>query len=162
VTATFKLEGFKEFEKALAEEFPKATSRNILRRTATNAMEHIRVRMGDLAPRDEADKDEDGRHLADSMRTQPVTAKRARGSVKFDRSTGVAVMTGPAPVGKRARANAGWQEYGTVKQAANAYARPAADAEAENVIGDVSGTLASEIGKVRARVARKAARSAKG
>lgn len=154
--STFKLEGFKELERALAEELPKATARNVLTRTATNAMKRIEDRMGQLAPR--GDGGTDGQHLADSMRTQPVTAKRARGSVRFDRKNGVAVMTGPAPEGKLDRANAGFQEYGTVKMSPNSYARPAADMEAENVIADVRDELAKQIDKAKARIARKAAR----
>lgn len=153
-----QLKGFRELERALAEELPKATARNVLARTATNSIERIRVRMGQLAPRDANDRDGDGNHLADTMKTQPVTAKRARGSVKFDRSSGVAVMTGPAPVGKRARANAGWQEDGTVKMTPQSYARPAADAEGQNVINEVRDELALQANKAKARIARKAAK----
>ena len=115
--------------------------------------------MAELAPYDPADKDGDGVHLRDSMRTQPVTAKRARGSVKFSRSTGVAVMTGPAPNGRLARANASFQEHGTVKMSANLYSRHSSDAEGEAVIAEVSEELAAQIDKAKARIARKAARA---
>jgi HK97 gp10 family phage protein len=147
-----KIEGFRELERALAEELPKATARNVLRRTATNAMERIRTGMASRAPRDEGT-------LAESMRTQPVRAKRTRGALRFDRSKGVEVMTGPAPEGRLDRANAGFQEFGTVKQAANAYARPTADSEAQNVIDTVRDELATQIDKAKARIARKAARA---
>src|SRR3546814_1454919 len=83
--------------------------------------------MGQLAPYDPEDRDGDGKHLNETMKTQRVTAKRARGQARFDRSSGVPVMTGPAPEGKRARANAGWQEDGTVEMSTKPYARPAAD-----------------------------------
>jgi hypothetical protein len=155
---TFKIEGFRELERALIEDLPKATARNVLNRTATKAMERIRVKMGQLAPYDPQDRDGDGKHLKETMQTQRVTAKRSRGSAKFDRSTGVQVMAGPAPEGKRARANAGWQEDGTVEMSPNAYARPAADSEGEATVRRVRDTLAEEINKAKARIARKLAR----
>ena len=76
--------------------------------------------------------------------------------MKFETRNGVEVRTGPAPTGKRARANAGWQEEGTVKQAANPYARPAADAEQNNVIDDVRDELTIQIEKAKARIAKRA------
>lgn len=155
---TFKLDGFRELERALAEELPKSTARNVLNRTATKAIEPLRVKMGQLAPYDPEDRDGDGKHLNETMKTQPVTAKRARGQVRFDRSSGVQVMTGPAPEGKRARANAGWQEDGTVEMSPNPYARPAADSEGEATVRRVRDTLADEINKAKARIARKLAR----
>lgn len=148
---TFRTEGFRELERALAEDLPRATARNVLRRTATKSMERIRTKMQQLAPKDEGD-------LAGSMKTQNVTAKRARGSVRFERSSGVQVMTGPAPEGKLNRSNAGWQEDGTVEMSPNPYARPAADSEGEAVVREVRDTLADEVNKAKARIARKLAR----
>lgn len=155
---TFKIEGFRELERALVEDLPKATARNILNRTAEKSMKRIENKMAQLAPYDPDDRDGDGKHLNETMKTQRVTAKRARGQAKFDRSTGVQVMTGPAPEGKRARANAGWQEDGTVEMSPNAYARPAADSEGEATVRRVRDTLAEEINKAKARIARKLAR----
>lgn len=156
--STFHMTGFKELERALAEELPKATARNVLTRTATKSMERVRVRMGQNAPYDPADRDEDGKHLKDTMKTQRVTAKRARGQARFDRSSGVQVMTGPAPEGQRARANAGWQEDGTVNMPPNPYVRPAADSEGEAAVKDVRDILADEVNKAKARIERKAAK----
>jgi hypothetical protein len=155
---TFRVTGFKELEKALVEELPKATARNVLWRTAEGSMKRVENRMAELAPRDSADRDGDGKHLNETMRTQRVRASRERGSVRFQSRNGVEVRTGPAPVGKRARANAGWQEDGTRNMPAHPYARPAADSEGQKVIGDVREELATNIGKARARIARKAAR----
>lgn len=155
---TFKMTGFKELERALVEEFPKATSRNILWRTAEAAMKRLEDREKSLAPIDPQDRDGDGRHLNETIKTERVKAKRQRGSVKFNARNGVEVRTGPAPVGKRARANAGWQEYGTVKQAPRSYIRPAIDVEAENIIADVKTELTVQIDKARTRIARKAAK----
>jgi hypothetical protein len=154
---TVKLEGFKELERALAEELPKATARNAMTRAATEAMEPMRERMAQLAPYDPDDRDEDGQHLNETMRTQTAKARQAR-AFGVDRQSGVVVMTGPAPVGRRARANAGWQEYGTVKMGAKSYARVAADTEADAVIDGLGDALAKQIDKAKARIARKAAR----
>jgi hypothetical protein len=154
---TVKLTGFKELERALAEELPKATARNAMTRAATEAMEPMRERMAQLAPYDPDDRDEDGQHLRDTMRTQTAKARQAR-AFGVDRQSGVVVMTGPAPVGRRARANAGWQEYGTVKMGAKSYARVAADTEADAVIDGLGDALAKQIDKATARIARKAAR----
>lgn len=156
---TVKLTGFRELERDLAEELPKATARNVMKRAASNAMERVRDRMSELAPRDESDRDEDGQHLADTMATDAATAREAR-ALGTSRQQGVVVLTGPAPVGKRARANAGWQEFGTVKMTPNSYARPAADMEADAVIDDVRHELKKQIEKAKARIARKAARAA--
>jgi hypothetical protein len=156
-----KLSGWNELEKALAEELPKATARNALTKAGMDAMEPIRTRMAELAPFDPKDGDGDGNHLKDTMRSQAAKAKLAR-RLATARNAGVIVLTGPAPVGKRARANAGWQERGTVKMAANAYARPAIDGQGEAVIERLKEALADRIGKAKARIARKAARAAKG
>jgi len=150
-----EVRGFKELDAALAE-LPKATGKNVLKRVAIKAMKRIEDGMAVRAPR--GDGGADGQHLADSMRTQAVKATRQRGNVRFDPKSGVEVITGPAPEGRMDRANAGFQEFGTVKMGPNAYARPAADAENENVVDDVRHMLATEIDKAAARIARKAAR----
>ncbi len=150
-----RLSGWAELEKALAEELPKATARNALTRAGMQAMEPIRTRMAELAPYDPNDRDEDGKHLKDTMRSQAAKAKLAR-RMGTARNAGVIILTGPAPVGKRARQNAGWQERGTVKMAANAYARPAIDGQSEAVMARVKQALAEQIDKAKARIAKKA------
>lgn len=148
---TIRLEGFRELERALTEDLPRATAKNVLTKTAVNSMERIRVRMGELAPREEGT-------LAESMKTEKVKARRERGSVRFSRSTGVEVMTGPAPIKKIDRFNAAWQEFGTVKMAPNAYARPAADSEGRAVVEEIKAELALQIEKAKTRIANKLAR----
>ena len=151
-----RISGFKEFERALKEELPKATAKNVLWRVATNAMKRVEEGMAQKAPYDSADRDGDGNHLRDTMKTERVKATRQQGSVKFDSRNGVEVRTGPAPTGKRARANAGWQEFGTVKQPAQSYARPTVDAEQDKVIDDVRAELTIQIEKAKARIAKRA------
>lgn len=153
---SMRISGFKELERALKEELPRATAKNALWRAATNAMKRVEEGMAQKAPYDANDRDGDGNHLRDTMKTERVKATRQQGSVRFDSRNGVEVRTGPAPKGKRARANAGWQEHGTVKQAAHPYARPTADAEQANVIDDVRDELTVQIGKAKARIAKRA------
>lgn len=152
-----KLEGFRQLEKALAEELPKATARSVLTRAGKAAMEPLRQRMAELAPFDPQDRDEDGNHLNETMITKAAGAKQAR-QLGTARQEGVVILTGPAPTGKRARSNAGWQERGTSKMAAHAYARPAADAEGPNVIDSIRDHLTDEVGKAKKRIAKKAAK----
>lgn len=154
---TVQIEGFKELERALVEELPKATARNVLRRTAVNAIEPIREGMTERAPFDPEDRDQDGQHLKETMRVQVAGARLAR-AVGVSRQQGVLVLAGPAPVGQRARANAGWQEFGTLKMPPKGYARSTADDRAHVVIDNARDELAAQIDKAKARIARKAAR----
>ena len=151
---TSSTSGFRELDEIL-KSMPKATAKNVLKRSAIKVMKRIEEGMAARAPKDDGT-------LAGSMRTQVVKATRQRGQVRFNAQSGVEVITGPAPEGKMNRANAGFQEFGTVKMAANAYARPTADAENENVVEDLKGILAGEIDKAVARAARRAARAGNG
>ncbi len=151
--------GFKELERALKDELPKATAKSVLWRAVTIPMKaRIETGMAQRAPFDPNDRDGDGKHLKETMKTVRVKATKQKGSVKFDARNGVEVRTGPAPVGWRARANAWWQERGTVHHAANSYARSTADAEGANVIEDVREELTVQIGKAKARIAKRALR----
>lgn len=145
---TIRISGFRELERALAEELPKATAKNVLKRTAINAMARIEDRARQLVPVDDGD-------LKKSIATKPVKAKRVS-RTRYASSSGVEVATGPT--GRQEGGNAAWQEFGTVKQAAQPYMRPAADSEAENVIAEVRDELAAQIEKAKARIAKKAAK----
>lgn len=150
--AKIKLEGFNELEAALVNDLPRATAKSVLRRTAINAMKPIEERAKQLVPVDDG-------QLRDSIQTRPVRAKRQRGSVRYAASEGVEVHTGPrANKGQPLGGNAAWQEFGTVKQAAQPYMRPSADFEAEAVIDIVRDELKAQIDKAKARIARKLAR----
>jgi HK97 gp10 family phage protein len=142
-----QLRGFSELERALTDELPKATSKNILRRTALNAMKPIEERAKELAPKDDGT-------LAASITTKVVKAKRVS-RTKFA-SSGVTVATGPT--GRPEGGNAAWQEFGTVKQAAQPYMRPAGDYESDAALDIIRDELAAQINKARKRIARKAAK----
>ena len=145
-----EVRGFKELDRALGE-LPKSTGKNVLKRVAIKAMKRMEDGMAQRAPRDDGT-------LANSMRTQAVKATRQRGQTRFDARNGVEVITGPAPEGRMDRANAGFQEFGTVKMPAQPYMRPAADYEAEGVIEVLKDELATQIDKAVTRIQRKAAR----
>lgn len=149
---TFKTSGFSELEDGLVNDLPKATAKSVLRRTALRAMKRIEARAKQLAPRDQGD-------LAESITTKPVKAVRVS-RTRYAASSGVTVATGPT--GREEGGNAAWQEFGTVKMLPEPYMRPAADGESDAVINDVRTELASQIDKSRKRIARKAAKAAKG
>ena len=145
---TFKLEGFRELERALAEDLPRTTAKGVLTRAGKKAMKPLEDRMVALAPVDEGE-------YRDSFTTKKVKAKRGAGG-RYARSTGVEIASGPT--GKQSGGVGSWQERGTVNMPANPHLRPAADEKGPDVIKHVRDTLATEIRKSAERIARKAAR----
>ncbi len=167
-----EVRGLAGLERALKEELPKSTARGVLTRTGRKALQPIADRMAELAPYDPEDRDEDGQHLNETMRVQPAKAKLAR-ALGVPRQSGVVLLAGPAPKGRRMRLVAQNLEYGTGERfhrsgkgtgalPAQPYARPAADSLDESAVETVKQELAKEIEKAKARIARKAARSAAG
>lgn len=144
-----KITGFRELERALAEEMPKATAKAVLRRTAINSMERIRIGMEQRAPKLKG-------KLAGGMKTKPAKAQRIPGTKRYARQNGVSYNTGPT--GKEEGGNASWQENGTVNMPAQPFARPTADAEGQNVIAEVKDELTKQIDAAKKRIARRAAR----
>lgn len=153
----WKMTGFKEMDQVLRN-LPQTVARGVLVRTGVDAMKPMEEAMARNAPFDPADRDNDGKHLNETMRTQALTAKRSRKFGGLSRRSGVTVVTGPAPTGKRARANAGWQEKGTVKMPGTGYATRAFDAEAENVLRRIGPALWEQITKGMRRFAKRVAR----
>lgn len=145
-----KITGFRELERALAEELPKATAKAVLRRTAVKSMERVRTGMEERAP------DLKGK-LSGGMKTKPAKAQRVPGTKRYTRQNGVSYNTGPTTA-RQEGGNPAWQEYGTVNMPAQPYARPTADAEGMNVIGEVKDELTRQIDAAKKRIARKAAR----
>ena len=143
-----ELKGFRELERALAEELPKATAKNVLRRSAMLAMKRVELRAQTLAPRDTGG-------TAQGITTKNVKASRMPGG-RYARATGIMVATGP--VGREEGGKAAYQEFGTVNQPAQPFMRPAADTEGQAVINDVRSTLIEQIDKAKARIARKLAK----
>ena len=142
-----EMEGFRELERALAEDLPKATAKNVLRRSAKNAMKPLEERARQLVRKDTGE-------TGKSITTKSVRASR------FATHKGIAVETGPT--GRQEGGTGARLEFGSVTHPAYPFMRPAADAEGLNVLKSIKGDLTEQIDKAKARIARKAARAAKG
>ena len=173
-----RVDGLKELEAAMAE-LTKATARNTMRRALTKAAEPIRAAAERNAPEDtgklkrsivvtskidsKAGKAEYASTLAGGgSKAQAVQALRDARRAKGIGESFAEVFMGPAKSGKKNSIKALVQEFGSKKQAAQPYMRPAFDSEAENVINGIKGELSTEIDKsvrrARARALKKAAR----
>jgi hypothetical protein len=169
IKAEWDLKGLRDAEEAL-KELPKATARNTLLRAGKEPMDFLASRMAVLAPYDPADRDENGLHLRDTMRSQPAKAKLAA-ALGVPRKSGAVVLAGPAPKGGRMRLVAWYLENGTGPRyhksgkgvgmlPPDPYVRPAVDANAETVIRMFTVSIANQINKTIERLARKASRMA--
>lgn len=174
-----KVEGLKELDAALGE-LSKGAARGALRRALIKAAEPMRAAAERNAPKltgdlqssiivtskidNRAGKAEYAAVMkGGGTKAQAVGALRdARRAAGIGESFAEAFM-GPAKGGKRRAIKAVVQEFGSRKQAAQPYMRPAFDAEAENVIKRIGTELSREIDKsvtrARARAAKKAARA---
>lgn len=149
---TIQTYGFKELEKALVEELPRATAKNTTRRAAIEALKPLEEHEKQLVPVAQG-------VLRDSITTKPVKAKRVS-RTRFASSGSIEVATGPTSrAADDPGGNAAWQEFGTVKMPANPFARPAADAEGVPTVDRLREALTVQIDKAKARIARKAARA---
>lgn len=144
-----RLEGFREMDAALAE-FTKATGRNILRRTAVEALQPVADAMRAKAPREEGDLIE---AIDVGTRRAKRTKKHFPGSSTVEAYAGVKVVGGGVPP------QAFQQEFGNENHGPQPYARPGWDEEAEPTLERVKDALAGQIDKARARAQRKAKRA---
>lgn len=173
-----RVEGLRELDKALGE-LTKATARNTLRRALTSAAEPMRAAAERNAPMDTGELKRsiklsskiDNRvgkaEYAAVMRAGGTRSAASQALRDARRAKGIGesfaeVFMGPEKTGKRGSIKAMVQEFGSKKQAAQPYMRPAFDSEAQTVINNVGKELAKEIDKsvkrARARAARKAAK----
>lgn len=171
-----KVEGLKELDAALGE-LSKGAARGALRRALIKAAEPMRAaaernapkNTGDLARSIKLSSRIDNRagkkEFAAVMRSGGTRAQAAQALRDARRAKGIGesfaeVFMGPEKAGKREAIKALVQEFGSKKQAAQPYMRPAFDAEAQNVIGNIQGELSTEIDKsvrrARARALKKA------
>ena len=145
VRTTFKLEGLAELDEAL-KEMPKATARNVLLRTLKEQGEPIRAD-GEL----NAPKDKGG-----LKQSYTVSTKLSRRQKKLNKKESmVEVYIGPGPAAKGVQT-----EFGNAHQAPQPHLRPAFDGNVQKVLNGIKNTLAEQIEKARARLARKAERLA--
>ena len=148
-----KTSGFEGLEDALIEleKFSgrTTTGKNAVQRGMKKAMKRIEDKAKSLVRVDEGD-------LRDSITTKKERAKRVRGSARFQRQTGISLLTGPT--GKEEGGNPAWQEFGTVKMPPQPYMRPAADSEGQKVVDAVAEELQDAVMKSVERARKKAAR----
>jgi HK97 gp10 family phage protein len=147
VKYTVKVEGLKALDAALAE-LPKAAAKATLRRTAIKALQPFDNAWRAKAPHLTGNLDESG-----GVGTK-LTTRQGRLNRKRDDKSFVEVFAGPND------AAAVPQEFGTVEQPAQPFARPAWDETQSETLAIVQTELAGEIDKTAQRLARKAARLA--
>jgi HK97 gp10 family phage protein len=142
---TFKFEGLAELDAALSE-LPKATARNVLLRTLKEQGQPIRDAGEALAPRDKGG-------LKQSYTVGTKLSRRQKGTNK--KESMVEVYIGPGPAAKGVQT-----EFGNAHQAAQPHLRPAFDGNVQRVLNGIKDSLADQIEKARARLAKKAERLA--
>jgi HK97 gp10 family phage protein len=145
VPKTFEIEGLAELDEAL-QELPKATSRNVLLRTLKQEAQPIA---------------DDGQRNAPKLTgklalSYMVGTKLSRRQSQLNtKESDVEVYVGPGPDPEGVQT-----EFGNRHQGPQPHLRPAWDANVMNVLEGIRKTLADEIEKARARIARKAERRA--
>lgn len=145
IRASFKVEGLRQCEQALAE-LPKATSRNVVRRALMAAAAPIEKAAEERAPKSSG-------RLERSITVGTKLSKRQRS--KHRKQSPVEVFVGAGPLSW-----AHMQEFGTDRHGPQPFLRPAVDAQGKNSIKTFVRVMREEIGKSAARLARKAARLA--
>lgn len=142
---SIRMEGFKELGQAL-DQLPKATARNTLRRVLKKAAEPVRDAMADKAPV------LTGRLKQSIVVGTKLTSRQAR-DAKREGKHFAEVHVGTAdPAGVV-------QEYGSFKEPAQPFARPAWDATSTDALVTISTELGAEIEKAAARLAKKLAKA---
>ena len=141
----FEVKGLKELDEALSE-LPKATARNVMLRTLKEQGAPIRDAGEARAPR-----------LTGGLKqSYTVSTKLSRRQKKQNRkASDVEVYIGPGPAPKGVQT-----EFGNAHQAAHPHLRPAFDTNVMKVLDGIAASLAAQIEKARARLARKAEREA--
>lgn len=141
-----KIEGLAELDFALTE-LPKSTAKATLRRVLKKAAAPVEAAMVAKAPRLTG-------ALKVSIRSGTKLTKRQQRFAKKEGKSSSEIYVGTAdPAGIP-------QEYGTFKESAQPFARPAWEATQDEALAIIRETLGDEIEKSRQRLARKAARIA--
>jgi len=141
----FHIEGLAELDVALTE-LPKATARNVLARTLREQGQLIANAGQSNAPRRSG-------KLAESYTVGTKLSRRQK--TLHRKESMVEVFVGPTPHPKSVQT-----EFGNAHQRPQPHLRPAWDGNVRRVLEGIRDTLAREIEKARARLARKAEREA--
>jgi len=142
---SFKVEGFKDLEKALME-LPKVTAKASVRRVLKKAAQPIADAGRANAPKDRGD-------LQESYGVGTRLSKRQRKVSK--KESEVEVFAGP---GKEAAAQAIQTEFGNEHQAAQPHLRPAWDAEKRGALETIKEEAWLDVQKTVARYRKRQAR----
>jgi HK97 gp10 family phage protein len=142
---TFKIEGLTELDEVLTE-LPKATARNVVKRVLIAQAKPIKDEGERLAPRLKGG-------LKASYTIGTKLSRRQKGLHR--KESMVEVFVGPGPAAKSVQT-----EFGNAHQAAQPHLRPAFDGNVMKVLEGIKDSLANEIEKARARLAKKAAKIA--
>jgi HK97 gp10 family phage protein len=157
---TVKVEGLRELNNALAE-LPKATSRNVVRRTLIKALTPMEQQAEALAPEltgelretiDVSTKLSKRQMAAHKAETGSKAVRTAEGW-RSDPKTEIFMFMGP-----RSSSKSIVQEFGSVHQAPKPYMRPAWDSGAMPALDTIKTEMWAEIDKAAKRLARKAAK----
>lgn len=153
-----KTTGLKELNKAL-NELKTSTGTGVLRRAGTKAMQPMADLAARLAPNDPNTSAPDD--LATSI-TLSSKAKAGRGGMEgLEQGNRVNIHMGPGS-GLPRYPRALVMEFGSFKDKAQPYMRPAFEQDGAAVVARLAPLLRSEIDKTVARAAARAARVAKG
>ena len=150
MAVTMKLEGFKELEREL-ERLSKSVGKAALRRALRKSAQPLADKMQAGAPVEEGDLRDS---IGVSTKLSPRQSRLHRKMFRNDKaSVEMFVGAGPLP-------QAHLQEFGTVKQSPQPFARPAWDADNKAMLERLKTDLWAEVEKSVARAERKAARNA--
>lgn len=151
-----RIDGLRELDRALAE-LPKSTGKNVLRRVLRKAGEPMAADMKAKAPDDPGTGGNDLRSsIGVGTKLSKRQAKLHRKMFKSDKAA-VEMFVGAGAV-----PHAHLQEFGTAHHGPQPFARPAWDSGKGQVLETIKSDLGDEIAKAAKRLARKAARAAKG
>ncbi|PSW53021.1 HK97-gp10 family putative phage morphogenesis protein [Photobacterium leiognathi] len=132
---TWRVNGLKDLEKALTE-LGAATGVKVLRKAGRDAMSGVQMAMMMGAG---VDPESEGEHMRDSIKITTKKMDRKGGS-----NNAVAIRVGPT---KKHSQKAIAQEYGTEKQTADPFMRPALYENRHRVVDDFTTNLTVAIAK---------------
>lgn len=143
----FKLEGFKELDKALGQ-LPKATAKNALKRTLKKAAEPVLDAIVSHAPRDTG-------YLSHSFGISFTLNASQRRLARNETKSFAEIY-----IGTRRGSFAAFHEFGTVEMQPSPFMRPAWEATQDRALNIIKVELAGEIEKAAKRYAKKLAKGA--
>lgn len=143
MATTVKVEGLRELEQALLE-LPKATSRNVMKRTLLKAGRPIEAEAERLAPVLSG-------HLRKSIAVSSKLSRRQKKAQRVLKDSEVEVFIGSSSLGVL-------QEFGTAHHGPQPFMRPAWHGHKMRALETIKEDMWTEIDKAAKRLAKKAAK----